>query len=185
MPAICLYFQVHQPHRLRRYSVFDAHTAYLDDARNSQILRSVAQKCYLPATTLLLNLIHRHDGQLRLGFSLTGSVIEQFKRLTPEVLDLFTALARAAGLATHTVVGLNYAGDEEPGLYLHAWNLVAVDGHWLPVDPTAGIVGGHGLQIAFPSDSAGYLRAYAAFAGAELALVDVEYFNEQPAADTL
>ena len=93
MPAICLYFQVHQPHRLRRYSVFDAHTAYLDDARNSQILRSVAQKCYLPATTLLLNLIHRHDGQLRLGFSLTGSVLEQFKRLTPEVLDLFTALA--------------------------------------------------------------------------------------------
>ncbi len=102
-----------------------------------------------------------------------------------EFADLFTALARAAGLATHTVVGLNYAGDEEPGLYLHAWNLVAVDGHWLPVDPTAGIVGGHGLQIAFPSDSAGYLRAYAAFAGAELALVDVEYFNEQPAADTL
>ncbi len=93
MPAICLYFQVHQPHRLRRYSVFDAHTQYLDDARNSQILRSVAQKCYLPATTLLLNLLHRHDGKLRLAFSLTGCVIEQFKRITPEVLELFTALA--------------------------------------------------------------------------------------------
>ncbi|MEX0885943.1 MAG: glycoside hydrolase family 57 protein [Phycisphaeraceae bacterium] len=94
MASICLYFQLHQPDRLRRYSVFDAHTDYLDDERNGQILRSVTQKCYIPATTLLLNLIHRHDGQFRLAFSLTGCVIEQFKRTTPEVLELFTALAQ-------------------------------------------------------------------------------------------
>ncbi|MFW6060682.1 MAG: glycoside hydrolase family 57 protein [Phycisphaeraceae bacterium] len=93
MPSVCLYFQVHQPPRLRRYSVFDAHTHYFDDERNGQIVRAIAQKCYLPATQLLLKLIHRHDGALHLAFSLTGSVIEQFERFTPEVLDRFRELA--------------------------------------------------------------------------------------------
>ncbi|MEX2389678.1 MAG: glycoside hydrolase family 57 protein [Phycisphaeraceae bacterium] len=93
MATACLYFQVHQPHRLRRYSVFDAHRDYFDQARNDQILRSVAQKCYLPGTELLLKLIQRHEGRFRVAFSLTGSVIEQFQRLTPEVIDRFQELA--------------------------------------------------------------------------------------------
>ena len=93
MPSVCFYFQVHQPPRLRRYSVFDAHPHYFDDERNSQILRAVAQKCYLPATKLLLELINRHDGKLHLAFSLTGSIIEQFERFTPEVLERFRELA--------------------------------------------------------------------------------------------
>ncbi len=67
MPSVCFYFQVHQPPRLRRYSVFDAHAQYFDDEHNSQILRSVAHKCYLPATQLLLKLIDRHDGALAPG----------------------------------------------------------------------------------------------------------------------
>ena len=93
MPSVCFYFQVHQPPRLRRYSVFDAHQHYFDDERNSQILRSVAQKCYLPATRLLQRLIERHDGAVRVAFSLTGTVIEQFERFTPEVLERFRELA--------------------------------------------------------------------------------------------
>ncbi|MEX0745218.1 MAG: glycoside hydrolase family 57 protein [Phycisphaeraceae bacterium] len=93
MATACFYFQVHQPHRLRRYSVFDAHHDYFDTPRNDQILRSVAQKCYLPVTELLLRLVQRHEGRLRLAFSLTGSVIEQMLRLTPEVIERFQALA--------------------------------------------------------------------------------------------
>ena len=93
MPSVCFYFQVHQPPRLRRYSVFDAHAHYFDDDRNSQIARSVAHKCYLPATRLLLKLIERHDGALHLAFSLTGSVIEQLDRFAPEVLERFRELA--------------------------------------------------------------------------------------------
>ncbi|MEP0841806.1 MAG: alpha-amylase, partial [Phycisphaerae bacterium] len=93
MVAVCCYFQVHQPFRLRRYSVFDAHPHYFDDERNGQILRSVAHKCYLPATQLLLKLIHRHNGSLRVAFSLTGCAIEQFERFAPEVLDRFRQLA--------------------------------------------------------------------------------------------
>lgn len=93
MPAVCLYFQVHQPRRLRRYRVFDIGEDYFDDAHNSQVLRRVAGKCYLPATALLLDLIEQHRGKFKLAFSLTGEVIEQFQRWSPDVLDRFRQLA--------------------------------------------------------------------------------------------
>jgi alpha-amylase len=50
MAAVCFYFQVHQPFRLRRYSVFDTDPFYFDAAANESILRKVADKCYRPAT---------------------------------------------------------------------------------------------------------------------------------------
>ena len=61
MPSVCVYFQVHQPYRLRRYSIFDANEHYFDGERNRHILKRVAEKCYLPATRLILELIRRHD----------------------------------------------------------------------------------------------------------------------------
>ncbi|MFW6335819.1 MAG: glycoside hydrolase family 57 protein [Phycisphaeraceae bacterium] len=93
MPAVCFYFQVHQPTRLRRYSVFDTHSRYFDDEQNRTILRKVAGKCYLPATNQLLEMVRKHDGRFRVAFSLTGSVIDQLKAFAPEVLDNFRALA--------------------------------------------------------------------------------------------
>lgn len=93
MPDVCFYFQVHQPRRLRRYSVFETEPTYFDDDANSTILRRVAQKCYLPATELLLRQIERHGDRFVVAFSLTGQVIEQFQRWTPEVLERFRQLA--------------------------------------------------------------------------------------------
>lgn len=93
MPDVCFYFQVHQPRRLRRYSVFETEPTYFDDDANSTILRRVAQKCYLPATDLLLRQIERHGDRFAVAFSLTGQVIEQFQRWSPEVLDRFRRLA--------------------------------------------------------------------------------------------
>ena len=57
--SICLYFQVHQPNRLRLYRFFDIgkDSHYYDDFANRTILRRVAQKCYLPMNALLLELI--------------------------------------------------------------------------------------------------------------------------------
>lgn len=92
MPSVCFYFQVHQPHRLRRYSVFDTDRHYFDDAKNGEICRKVAQKCYLPAGRLLLECIRQHEGRFRLAFSLTGVAIEQFERYVPEVIDVFQQL---------------------------------------------------------------------------------------------
>ena len=55
MASVCFYFQIHQPLRLRRYSVFDTDQHYFDDYKNAEICRKVAHKCYLPANRTLLD----------------------------------------------------------------------------------------------------------------------------------
>jgi len=94
MASVVFYFQVHQPFRLRRYSVFDSDTSYFDDRRNEEICRKVAGKCYLPTTRTIANLIDRHEGRFRVSYSLTGTVLEQFQRWAPEVLEIFRDLAK-------------------------------------------------------------------------------------------
>lgn len=93
MPSVCFYFQVHQPYRLRRYSVFDTEPTYFDDFKNAEIVRKVAHKCYLPAGRLLLDLIHQFEGKFRVAFSITGVALEQFEQYVPEVLSIFQQLA--------------------------------------------------------------------------------------------
>jgi len=93
MPSVCFYFQVHQPLRLRHYTVFDKNDQYFDDNKNASICRKVANKCYLPANRLLLNLIRRFDGRFRIAYSVTGLLLEQIERYSPEVLSTFDALA--------------------------------------------------------------------------------------------
>lgn len=92
MASVCLYFQVHQPFRLRRYSVFDLDSNYFDDHRNADICRKVAAKCYLPANQCILDLIHRHGDRFRVAYSLTGVVLEQFESYAPEVIESFRRL---------------------------------------------------------------------------------------------
>ena len=96
MPSVCFYFEVHQPYRLRPYSFFDigAKKDYEDAQQNRDVMRKVAEKCYLPMNSLLLELIERHQGRFRVSFSLTGIVLDQFMEYAPEVLDSFRALAR-------------------------------------------------------------------------------------------
>jgi len=94
MASVVFYFQVHQPFRLRRYSVFDSDSNYFDNHRNERICRKVTEKCYLPTTRLMYELIREHQGRFRISYALTGLIIEQFRRWAPEVLDLFKALAK-------------------------------------------------------------------------------------------
>lgn len=95
MTDICFYFQVHQPFRLRKYSVFDIgkNTDYFDDQKNGEIMRKVADKCYLPTNKVILDLINKHDGKFKATYSITGTAIEQFEKYAPEVLDSFKELA--------------------------------------------------------------------------------------------
>lgn len=92
MASVCFYFQVHQPFRLRRYSVFDTDRHYFDEYKNSEICRKVAQKCYLPANRVLLDAIRQHEGRFRVAFSLTGCALEQFQEFVPEVIETFQEL---------------------------------------------------------------------------------------------
>jgi len=94
--SICLYFQVHQPCRLRLYRFFDIgkDSHYFDDFANRTILRRIASRCYLPANELLLELINSSKGAFKVAFSISGSVLGQFDRYAPEVLDSFRKLAQ-------------------------------------------------------------------------------------------
>ncbi len=94
MPSVCFYFQVHQPFRLRHYTVFDNSPSYFDDTKNAEICRKVANKCYLPTNRLLLDLIKRFDGKFKVAFSITGVLLEQFEKFCPEVISTFDALAQ-------------------------------------------------------------------------------------------
>lgn len=95
MRTICLYFQVHQPFRFRRYRFFDIGNDhyYYDDYSNESILNKVAQKSYLPANALMLDLIKKHKGKFKIAYSISGIAMEQFRLYAPEVLESFKKLA--------------------------------------------------------------------------------------------
>jgi alpha-amylase len=98
MPSICLYFQVHQPMRLNRFTVFniganhDRSSEYFNHKLNQEIFEKVAKKCYLPTNKILLDLINKYDGKFRVSFSLTGTFIEYCERYMPSVLNSFKDL---------------------------------------------------------------------------------------------
>ena len=93
MATVCFYFQVHQPFRLKHYTVFDESENYFDEYKNKQICRKVANKCYLPANRLMLKLINKHKGKFKISYSITGVMLEQFEKFCPEVMSTFHALA--------------------------------------------------------------------------------------------
>ena len=94
MKHICLYFQIHQPFRLKRYRFFDIGNDhyYYDDFRNEEIMRRITQKCYLPANLLLKEIIAEHP-EFRVAFSISGTALEQLESYSPEALDTFRDLA--------------------------------------------------------------------------------------------
>jgi alpha-amylase len=94
MPNICLFFQVHQPRRLRRYTIFDIdqNHDYENETLNREVLQKVSDKCYLPANNLLLELLRQYEGDFRVSFSLTGTLIDQLEAQQPEVLESFQRL---------------------------------------------------------------------------------------------
>ena len=93
--SLCLYFQVHQPDRLRLYRFFDIgnDSQYFDEFANRTILKRIAQRCYLPMNELLYELIEKHGKNFKVAFSISGSALEQFEQYAPEVLESFKKLA--------------------------------------------------------------------------------------------
>ena len=97
MTPICLYFQVHQPYRLRRYNYFDVgrEHRYFDDAGNREVLGAVTERCYLPAAAMLERLLARHP-RFAVTLSVSGTALEQWRTWAPAVLDAFRRLPAAA-----------------------------------------------------------------------------------------
>lgn len=96
--AIVLYLHVHQPYRLRHYTVFDSghdHNyfdgPYDDKESNERILKKVAEKSYIPTNKKLLELLE-HNPEFKVNLSMTGVVLEQLEKWSPESLQSFKDL---------------------------------------------------------------------------------------------
>ncbi len=98
--SIVLYMHVHQPFRVRDYSIFDTgqnnnyFTAdYHDRTSNERIMHKVAEKSYLPTNALLKELLHKHP-EFKFSLSITGTAIEQMQLWAPEALASFQELTK-------------------------------------------------------------------------------------------
>jgi alpha-amylase len=96
--AVVLYLHVHQPYRIRHYTIFDTavrhdyfDAPYDSPESNERVLKKVAEKSYLPANQRLLKLLNQHP-EFKLSLSLSGLVIEQLERWSPEALQSFKDL---------------------------------------------------------------------------------------------
>ncbi len=100
MKTICFYFQIHQPFRLKRYRFFDIGNDhyYYDDFQNEEIIRRIAEKCYLPANRTILEMIKNSGGKFKVAFSISGVALEQMEIYTPEVIDSFKELAATGNI---------------------------------------------------------------------------------------
>lgn len=97
--AICLYLHVHQPYRIKNYTIFDIakdHQYFNDhsegqDTNNRYILDKVSEKSYLPTNRRLLELLKKYP-EFSLSMSLSGTVLEQLEKWRPDVLESFQHL---------------------------------------------------------------------------------------------
>ncbi len=95
MKAICFYFQIHQPFRLKRYRFFDIGNDhyYYDDFANDDIITNIAERSYIPAAETLLKMIEDSKGKFRCAISITGVALEQCEQYVPQFVDLLKKLA--------------------------------------------------------------------------------------------
>src|SRR5690606_4970734 len=97
--GITLYLHVHQPYRVREYSVFDTsidHNYFYDTdplsgQNNEKIMHKVAEKSYRPMNALLEKLLHKHP-EFKVSLSISGTFIEQAEAWVPDALESFKRL---------------------------------------------------------------------------------------------
>src|SRR3989338_9132747 len=97
MTDICMYFQVHQPLRLKKFTYFDIGQGkdYFDTEANKFYLERIARKCYIPTNNALLELNRKTDGMFRASFSVSGILLELLEKEQPQVLEGFKQLSDA------------------------------------------------------------------------------------------
>lgn len=98
MLSVVWYFHVHQPYRIKPYSMFDIgeEHEYFSESKESRldnkvVFQKVAQKCYYPANATWLKLLQQYS-ELKLSYSLSGVFLEQMLEYEPELLKTFQAL---------------------------------------------------------------------------------------------
>lgn len=106
MPSIVIFFEVHQPYRLSkrlherlvskaikgRLDIEDVENALFDDELNKLVIERASERCYIPATKIIVENIERFKNTpkpFKVTFSISGVFLEQAFRWKPEVVDIF------------------------------------------------------------------------------------------------
>jgi len=100
MTSVCMYFQLHQPFRLRRFWPDDRSDfyRYFDERSNREIFERVARKCYIPTNKVLLDSIDEHGKKFKFSLSVTGTLLEQCELWGKEVLEGFRQMAETGAV---------------------------------------------------------------------------------------
>ena len=96
MKTVCLYFNLHQPNRLKPYTFFEIgkDRFYEDDNLNKDFLDKISAECYLPMNQIMMEKIQEFGQQFKFNLSLSGTLIEQMEAHRPDVLNSFKDLAK-------------------------------------------------------------------------------------------
>jgi len=165
--AISLYLHVHQPYRVRNYTVFDIATKhdYFDEhtpdmlTNNEYIIHKVAEKSYLPTNQRLLQLLREHP-EFNLSMSITGTIIEQLERWAPHVLQSFkdlvdTGRVEIVGETFHHSLAFFYSRKEfEAQVQMHKEKIQQVFGQTPRVFRNTELA--YNNDLAYWADQAGY-----------------------------
>lgn len=109
--GVVIYLHVHQPFRVRKYSVFDtaqSHDYFSEsdesDRNNERVFRKVLEKSYAPMNQLLEKLLHDHP-DFKVSLSITGTFIEQALKWAPDILESFRRMVHTGRVE---IVGETY-----------------------------------------------------------------------------
>lgn len=164
--TIALYLHVHQPYRVRGYTIFDIgkrhdyfDAPYDDRTNNERIIHKVSEKSYIPTNRRLLQLLRNHP-EFRVSMSITGTVIEQLERWAPHALQSFKELTDTGRVEIvaetfHHSLAFFYARDEfEAQVAMHREKIQAVFGQTPAVFRNTELA--YNNDLAYWADQAGY-----------------------------
>ncbi|HSX29573.1 MAG TPA: glycoside hydrolase family 57 protein [Candidatus Saccharimonadales bacterium] len=164
--AIVLYLHVHQPYRVRHYTIFDAgvnhqyfDAPYEHDTSNERTLHKVAEKSYIPTNHRLIKLLQHHP-EFKLSLSITGTVLEQLEAWSPQALQSFkdlvaTGRVEIVGETYHHSLAFFYSRDEfEAQVAMHAKKVKELFGQKPKVLRNTELA--YNNDVAYWADKAGY-----------------------------
>lgn len=164
--AIVLYLHVHQPYRIRHYTIFDTavNHDYFDanydhQTSNERILHKVAEKSYIPTNARLLKIL-RENPEFKVSLSITGTVIEQLEKWSPESLRSFqelvaTGRVEIVGETYHHSLAFFYSREEfQRQVDMHRQKIEEVFGQTPQVFRNTELA--YNNDLAYWADKAGY-----------------------------
>jgi alpha-amylase len=107
---------------------------YYNDFQNKSIIQRIAQKCYLPANELMLQLIAAHGKSFHIAYSISGLALEQFGKYAPEVITSFKKLANTGNVEfltetyAHSLASLKSRDEFKRQVELHSRKIEEIFG---------------------------------------------------------